>query len=92
LTWQLVGRLLVLRAQEPGIERDRAPVPGDAVTFNLVNIPALDAGRSLSDRVGRRRVIVVGWADLCAIYLGFAVARTGCRSGFVNALYGAYYA
>jgi MFS family permease len=80
---------LVLRAQERGLS-----VPGILgmlVTFNLVySLVSVPAG-ALSDRVGRRKVIIGGWLAYAAIYLGFALARVGWQVSVLYALYGAYY-
>jgi MFS family permease len=49
-------------------------------------------GGGLSDRIGRKRVIVIGWAVYAAVYIGFATASS--TSGFVSwfLLYGIYFA
>ncbi len=49
------------------------------------------AGSSLSDRIGRRRVIVGGWLVYALIYLGFAIAGKGWHIWVLYALYGIYY-
>lgn len=80
---------LVLRAQERGLSV--VGVLGMLVTFNavytLVSAPAGD----LSDRIGRRRVIVGGWLVYALIYLGFAIAGKGWHIWGLYALYGIYY-
>ena len=49
-------------------------------------------GGGLSDRIGRKRVIVIGWAVYALVYVGFATASsvTGFVSWFL--LYGVYFA
>jgi MFS family permease len=80
---------LVLRAQERGLSV--VGVLGMLVTFNLVyTIVATPAG-SLSDRIGRRKVIIGGWFVYSIIYLGLALARTGWHVWVLYALYGVYY-
>lgn len=80
---------LVLRAQERGLSV--LGILGMLVTFNaiytLISAPAGD----LSDRVGRRRVIIGGWLVYAAIYLGLALAGRGWQVWVLYALYGAYY-
>lgn len=80
---------LVLRAQERGL--NVLGILGMLVTFNLVyTLVSIPAG-SLSDWVGRRRVIAVGWLAYAAIYFGFAAAGTGWHVWVLYALYGVYY-
>jgi MFS family permease len=49
-------------------------------------------GGGLSDRIGRKRVIVIGWAVYAVVYVGFATASSAI--GFVSwfLLYGVYFA
>ncbi len=80
---------LVLRAQERGL--NVLGVLGMLITFNLVYTLVSTPAGSLSDRVGRRKVIVGGWLAYAAIYFGFAVAGTGWQIWVLYALYGVYY-
>lgn len=80
---------LVLRAQERGL--NIVEVLGMLVTFNLVYTLVSTPGGALSDRIGRRTVIVSGWLVYAAIYLGFARAGTGWHVWALYALYGVYY-
>ena len=80
---------LVLRAQERGLS-----VPGILgmlITFNLVYTLLSTPAGALSDRVGRRAIIVSGWLVYAVIYLGFALARSGWHVWVLYALYGVYY-
>jgi MFS family permease len=61
------------------------------VTFNLVYALVSTPAGSLSDRVGRRRVIIGGWLAYAILYFGFAVAGTGWQIWALYALYGVYY-
>lgn len=81
---------LVLRAQERGLSV--TGVLGMLITFNLVYTILSTPAGSLSDRIGRKRVIVGGWLIYAAIYLGFAMAYTGMQIWMLYAFYGAYYA
>ncbi len=80
---------LVLRAQNVGLSV--VGILAMLVTFNaiytLVSAPAGD----LSDRVGRRRVIIGGWLVYALIYLGFALAGRGWQVWVLYAMYGVYY-
>ena len=80
---------LVLRAQNLGIS-----VLGILlmiVVFNLIYALISTPAGSLSDRVGRRRLIIGGWLVYAAIYLGFAVAQTGWQVWALYIIYGLYY-
>jgi len=81
---------LILRAQERGLSV--AGVLGMLITFNLVY--ALFSGPlgALSDRIGRRRLIVAGWLSYALIYLGFAAAATAAQIWLLFSFYGLYYA
>jgi MFS family permease len=57
------------------------------VVYAAVSIPA----GMLSDKLGRRRIIVLGWLVYALAYLGFAVASTSWHIWLLFALYGVYY-
>lgn len=46
----------------------------------------------LSDRIGRRRVILAGWSFYALVYLGFALSSAVWQIAVLWALYGLYYA
>jgi MFS family permease len=61
------------------------------VLFNITYaVTALPAG-VLSDRLGRRQVIAVGWAIYALVYLGFALASSLWQVWLLFACYGVYY-
>ncbi len=62
------------------------------MTFNLVYASLAGPLGSLSDRLGRRTLIIAGWIVYGLIYLGFAVSTTGWQVWVLFALYGIYYA
>jgi MFS family permease len=80
---------LVLRAQNLGVS-----VVGILVmlaVFNLViSLVATPAG-SLSDRVGRRKLITGGWLVYALIYFGFALANSTWQVWFLYLSYGLYF-
>ena len=80
---------LVLRAQERGLSV--IGVLGMLVTFNLVYALVSTPAGAISDRIGRRRIIVGGWLVYAAIYLGFALAEAGWHVWVLYAIYGVYY-
>jgi len=61
------------------------------VVFNIAYaVTALPAG-ILSDRLGRRRVITLGWFIYALVYLGFALASELWQVWLLFASYGVYY-
>lgn len=80
---------LVLRAQERGLSV--VEILWVLLAFNAVYaLLSAPAGR-LSDRVGRRPLLVAGWLLYAAVYLGFAVANAPWHTAVLYALYGAHY-
>jgi MFS family permease len=80
---------VLLRAQERGLSV--AGVLGMLLCFNAVYAAlSLPAGR-LSDRIGRKPVIVAGWLLYAVVYLGLALAESGGEVWLLYSLYGAYY-
>ncbi len=80
---------LVLRAQERGL--NILGILGMLITFNLIYTLISTPAGALSDKIGRRRIIVAGWLIYAAIYLGFALASTGVHIWLLYAVYGLYY-
>jgi MFS family permease len=80
---------LVLRAQERGL--NVVSILAMLATFNLVYTLISTPAGSLSDRVGRGRLIVGGWFVYGIIYLGFALAQTGLHIWVLYVIYGLYY-
>ncbi|GAB4537066.1 MAG: MFS transporter [Anaerolineae bacterium] len=80
---------LILRAQERGLSV--LGVMGMLITFNLIYTLVSGPAGALSDRVGRRRLILGGWLAYGLIYLGFALVRNTWQVWSLFALYGIYY-
>jgi len=80
---------LILRAQAAGLPV--LGVLGMMITFNAVYTLVSGPAGALSDRVGRRRLIVGGWAVYGLIYLGFASVTAGWQAWALMAVYGIYY-
>jgi MFS family permease len=80
---------LILRAQDRGLSV--IGILAMLVTFNVVYTGISTPAGRLSDRVGRRRLIVAGWLVYAAIYAGFALAQAGWQAWALYVVYGLYY-
>lgn len=81
---------LILRAQNLGLS-----IPAILLTlfvFNIVYASAAGPLGALSDRLGRRRVIIGGWLIYALIYFGFGMANEAWQVVGLYILYGLYYA
>ncbi|MEP7381961.1 MAG: MFS transporter [Gemmatimonadota bacterium] len=80
---------LLLRARDLGVSAALIPILWAA--FHVVkSLTATPAG-ALSDRVGRRSLIVGGWLVYAAVYLGFAHADGQGLAWALFLLYGVYF-
>ncbi|HET7631207.1 MAG TPA: MFS transporter [Gemmatimonadaceae bacterium] len=80
---------LLLRANQLGVSVALAPVIWAVLNAvkALTNIP----GGALSDRVGRRPTLIVGWLVYALVYLAFARATAAWQAWALFAVYGLYF-
>jgi MFS family permease len=62
------------------------------VMFNLVYAVLATPAGVLSDKIGRRKLLIAGWLIYAAVYVGFAVANAAWHVWILFAVYGVYYA
>ncbi len=80
---------LLLRAQQMGVVVKYVPLLWAAL--HVVKVIFSIYGGGLSDRVGRRRVIVGGWIVYAGVYAGFAFAGGVTAAWALFMLYGIYF-
>ncbi|MCA9898765.1 MAG: MFS transporter [Ardenticatenaceae bacterium] len=80
---------LILRAQERGLSL--LGVMGMLVAFNGVYAAVSGPAGSLSDKIGRKRILTAGWLLYALIYLGLGLAQTGWQVVGLMIVYGIYY-
>ncbi|MEO5579624.1 MAG: MFS transporter [Gemmatimonadaceae bacterium] len=81
---------LLLRANQLGVAIIWAPILW--AMLNFVKASAGTWGGALSDRLGRKPLIVTGWVLYAAVYLGFSRATEAWHAWALFASYGLYYA
>lgn len=81
---------LILRAQNVGV--GLLAIPLVYALFNLVYASASIPLGSLSDRIGREKVILLGWFSYALAYLGFGLTNSAFQIWILFAFYGIYYA
>jgi MFS family permease len=81
---------IILRAQERGLNVLQTLFM--LMTFTAIYTALSGPLGALSDRVGRRRLIIAGWLAYALVYFGFAFARQGWQVWSLFGLYGVYYA
>ena len=81
---------IILRAQERGL--NVLHVMFMMMTFSLIYASLSGPLGVLSDRIGRRKLIIAGWLTYGLVYLGFAASTTGWQIWVLFGLYGIYYA
>lgn len=81
---------LLLRSRQLGVATALTPVLW--AFFNFVKAATGTYGGALSDRIGRRPLIVGGWLVYAAVYLGFALAGATWQAWALFGVYGLFYA
>ena len=80
---------LLLRARQLGVPIALAPVLW--ALLNFVKSATGTYGGGLSDRIGRKPLIVGGWLLYAAVYLAFGVANAPWQAWLLFAVYGVFY-
>ena len=81
--------LLILRANELGVSVALIPVLW--ASLHVVKAVSSTPGGILSDRLGRRPLIISGWLVYAAVYLGFAYASETWHAWALFIVYGVYF-
>lgn len=80
---------LILRAQDVGIAATLIPILWGA--FNLIYAVSAWPAGALSDRLGRKTLIISGYLLFAAVFVGFALAGAAWQVWLLFAAYGLYY-
>jgi len=80
---------LVLRAQDSGLSV--TGILAMLASFNLIYALISTPAGSLSDRVGRKKMIISGWLFYALVYAGFGLARAAWQIWILYIAYGFYY-
>jgi MFS family permease len=80
---------LLLRAQKLGVPVTLLPMIW--VVLNIVKMGFSVPAGILSDRIGRRTVIVAGWVVYALVYAGFGLASQYWQAWALFAVYGIYF-
>ncbi len=80
---------IVLRAQDLNV--NVLEITLMLVLFNVTYAAVAAPAGILSDRLGRRKVIAIGWTVYALVYLGFAVSGSVWHMWVLFAAYGIYY-
>ncbi len=81
---------LILRAQNVGVSL--LAIPLVYALFNFIYASASIPLGSLSDKIGREKVILLGWLAYAVAYFGFGLASSSLAIWLLFAFYGIYYA
>jgi len=80
---------LLLRAQALGVPI--VLLPAIWVALHVVKMVSSIPGGMLSDRMGRKKIIVAGWVVYALVYAGFAIADRHWHAWALFAVYGIYF-
>lgn len=80
---------LLLRASQLGVPIALAPVLW--ALLNFVKSITGTHGGGLSDRIGRKPLIIGGWLLYAAVYLAFGLAHSAWQAWALFAIYGVFY-
>lgn len=80
---------LLLRAQDLGLNIVTIPILW--FIFHLSKTAFSIPGGALSDRIGRRKVMILAWTVYGLVYLGFAFASTALHVWLLFIAYGLFY-
>lgn len=80
---------LLLRASQLGVPTALVPILW--AMLHVVKSSSTVIGGAMSDRIGRRPLILGGWAVYAAVYLGFALASESWHAWALFVVYGLYF-
>jgi len=80
---------LLLRAEETGVAPAMLPLLWMALHFSKVFSSII--GGDISDRIGRKTLIVTGWVIYAVVYAGFAFADSEWQAWTLFIIYGFYF-
>lgn len=80
---------LLLRASQLGIAASAIPILW--AVLHVVKVTSSVWGGALSDRIGRRPLILFGWVVYAVVYVGFAFATAAWHGWALFIVYGLYF-
>ena len=80
---------LLLRAQQLGVPV--AFLPAIWVVLHIVKVAFSVPGGIVSDRIGRKKVIIAGWLVYALVYAGFGAATQHWQAWALFGVYGVYF-
>jgi MFS family permease len=80
---------LLLRSSQAGLRPSEVFLL--VALFNMVTALSAYPAGVLADKLGKKRVIILGWMFYGAVYVGFAIAESTAIISILFVLYGLYY-